>query len=60
MRTSSSGPGVPWRSSQAAAAARAASLSCGGTASSRSMITQSAPAASALSMRSGRLAGTNR
>ena len=47
-------------SHQAAMAVRAASFSDGGTASSRSMMTTSAPAAYALSKRSGRFPGTNK
>ncbi len=49
-----------WAASQAATAWRASVLFSGGTASSRSMTTASAPQASALSKRSGRFAGTKR
>ena len=48
------------RSSQDAAAARASDLAPGGTASSRSTMTASAPLAAALSNRSGRWPGTYR
>jgi hypothetical protein len=44
--------------SHSTTAARAVALSAGGTASSRSRITRSAPVATALSKRSGRLPGT--
>src|ERR1035438_2689335 len=54
MRTGRSGD------THAAALARDASLLSGGTASSRSMMTASAPLASAFAKRSGRLPGTNR
>src|SRR5690606_13570069 len=48
------------KGSQLATAALAASFASGATASSRSMITRSAPLANALSKRSGRSAGTKR
>ena len=47
-------------SHHAATAVRAASFSVGGTASSKSMMTTSAPAANALSNLSGRFPGTNK